>query len=130
MTNSLTFTHFFDAAHQLPDSETLTTKQCANLHGHTYKVIVEVSSTALKDGMIVDFGRIKSAINVLDHHYINDVFAENPFWKDVPPTAENIATFIFEVVQAILPDFAKVDAVGVNEGYKGEDRANYAWTNA
>ena len=27
---------FFDAAHDLPDSENLITKQCTNLHGHTY----------------------------------------------------------------------------------------------
>lgn len=122
---SLTFIHFFDSAHQLPDSKTLTTKKCMNLHGHTYKVIVELEAEKLTDGMIVDFSTLKTAIDVLDHKFINDEFNTWDKWRDVPSTAENIAGFLYDVVGYALPEGVRVDSVSVCEGYKGEDRANY-----
>jgi 6-pyruvoyltetrahydropterin/6-carboxytetrahydropterin synthase len=51
----------FSAAHQLPHHD----GKCANLHGHEYRVIVEVggpvkgSEAGPEEGMVFDFGRIK-----------------------------------------------------------------------
>lgn len=117
----LTVRHYFDAAHQLPDTEFLVTKACARLHGHTYAVIVELFSTALHGGMVVDFKAIKNSIDVLDHQHINDIFQQHNF--NYEATAENIARFIYEKIKTdtgIEPTLVKVC-----EGYKGEERASW-----
>lgn len=75
-------THF-DAAHNLPDY----IGQCANLHGHTWKVKIEIIGFPNeKTGMLVDFKKIKAVIDEFDHKYINNII-ENP-------TAENLAIYI------------------------------------
>lgn len=116
--------HYFDAAHKLEDTKDLVTKECANLHGHTYAVIVEAENKLLNSaGMVIDFKAIKQAIDILDHTYINNVF--NNYDLDIQPTAENIAMFIAELVEDLDSDL-KVTKVSVCEGYKGEDRASWA----
>ena len=118
----LKYSHFFDAAHQLHDSDDLVTKKCANLHGHTYKVIVEMDALTLnKAGMVMDFARIKEVIDVLDHKFINDVFKEKHWNKE--STAENIAEFLYN--QFANLDVHLVQRVSVYEGYKGEDRGGW-----
>lgn len=134
---NLTVQHFFEAAHQLPDTEDLITKGCANLHGHTYHIEVGIeASKNTRNGMVVDFKAIKDIINILDHRFINDVFKEQEFCKlnynvEGPPqkgeilqsTAENIARFIFERIDIdlkITPAYVKV-----GEGYKGPERTSY-----
>ena len=114
--------HFFDASHQLPDSEHLITKACARMHGHTYKVIVLLEGDNDKGGMVVDFKAVKNAIDILDHEHINDIFEEEDFNKEA--TAENIAEFIYEQLTAI-PE-VQIKEVAVCEGYKGEERSSYA----
>ena len=87
---------------------------CNRLHGHNWKVEVEVIATRLDDiGMGVDFRVIKqearSVAKVLDHHYLNDIA---PF-DHINPTAENIAAYFFQELSARLnqgPDL-KVAAV-------------------
>lgn len=76
---------YFDAAHYLPNYK----GKCANIHGHTYRVIVEISGIT-KNGMLVDFTilkkEIKSVIDQLDHTLLNAVIKY--------PSAENIAWYI------------------------------------
>ncbi len=116
--------HFFDSSHQLDDSKDLHTKKCANLHGHTYKVIVEIEANNERHGMIIDFGKIKETINILDHRHINDVFKENNF--DVPATAENIALFIKDKVCDVMEHiYVNSVTVKVAEGYKGDEASNW-----
>jgi 6-pyruvoyltetrahydropterin/6-carboxytetrahydropterin synthase len=76
---TLNYKHSFDAAHKLP----LPGSKCANLHGHTWTVEVEIECAELKNGMILDFSVLRDVIDELDHGFINDIL-ENP-------TAENIA---------------------------------------
>jgi 6-pyruvoyltetrahydropterin/6-carboxytetrahydropterin synthase len=75
----------FDAAHYLPNH-----KKCGKVHGHTYKVEVEIEGE-LKDGMIMDFEELKSilreTIKKYDHNLINELI-ENP-------TCENLCLTIF-----------------------------------
>ena len=112
--------HYFDASHQLPDTDNLVTKACARLHGHTYAVIVEIEADNNKGGMIIDFKAVKNTIDVLDHQHINDVFDRLGF-KD-EPTAENIAKFLSKQIKKEL----ELDAiVSVCEGYKGAERASW-----
>ena len=70
--------------------------QCANLHGHNWKVEAEIEAEQLDDlGMAVDFKVVKNVAREvagrLDHQYLNDV---EPFDR-INPTAENIARWFF-----------------------------------
>ena len=48
----------FDAAHVLGDHRGL----CRNLHGHTYRVVVEVAETADAGDMVMDFKDLKQVL--------------------------------------------------------------------
>ncbi|SEQ36648.1 6-pyruvoyltetrahydropterin/6-carboxytetrahydropterin synthase [Ectothiorhodospira magna] len=76
---------------------------CSRLHGHNWKVEAEVEATVLDAlGMAVDFKTIKSLARdiagELDHTYLNDL----PPFRDVNPTAENIAAWFFHEMAARL----------------------------
>lgn len=82
----------FASAHTLRDYP----GDCARMHGHNWKVEVEVNASDLdKAGMGVDFKVIKQATREiasrLDHRYLNDL---EPF-KETNPTAENIAAYFY-----------------------------------
>lgn len=69
---------------------------CARLHGHNWKVEVEVVANELDDaGMAVDFKSVRSAARALadqlDHRNLNDI----PPFTEINPTAENIAQFFY-----------------------------------
>lgn len=73
---------------------------CANLHGHNWKIEVEVIGEQLNDiGMVIDFKQIKKhakeVVAELDHTFLND----HPHFKTVNPTAENIAQYLFQQIQ-------------------------------
>jgi len=86
---------------------------CARMHGHNWKVEVEVIARALDDvGMGVDFKVIKSAARVigdrLDHRYLNEL---EPF-TEINPTAENIAAYFYrELVQTLNNERIRVSSV-------------------
>ena len=89
----------FAAAHTLRDYP----GACSRMHGHNWKVEVEVQATELDNvGMGIDFKDIKQATrNVtekLDHYYLNDI----PPFDRVNPTAENIASYIFQAVSELI----------------------------
>lgn len=87
----------FDAAHHLHNYE----GKCKNLHGHTYKVVIGISSYTDEIGIAIDFGDIKKIWKeqleiYLDHRYINET---------LPPmntTAENIVVWLYEKVANYL----------------------------
>lgn len=89
----------FSSAHTLRDYP----GACARMHGHNWKVEVEVVATQLDAiGMGVDFKVIKQATREiaerLDHRYLNDL---QPFSR-VNPTAENIAAYFHQELSAQL----------------------------
>ena len=76
---------------------------CSRMHGHNWKVEVEVIARALDSvGMGVDFKEIKKATKQvtaeLDHRYLNEI---KPF-DEINPTAENIAAYIYNGVSELL----------------------------
>jgi len=86
-------THFA-ASHQLHGYQ----GPCRALHGHTWKVRVEVETDKVdKIGISFDFKELKtiteSVINRLDHHHINDIA---PFDRK-NPTAENLSRYIHAI---------------------------------
>jgi len=74
---------------------------CAKLHGHNWKIEVQVSGTKLNEiGMVIDFKEIKrhakEVVKELDHTFLND----HPHFTEVNPTAENIAVYLFREIQS------------------------------
>ncbi len=86
---------------------------CSRMHGHNWKIEVEVTATALNEhGMGMDFKTIKTATRelaaTLDHRYLNDI----PPFDTVNPTAENIAQYFYQnLSQTVNIDTAKISAV-------------------
>jgi 6-pyruvoyltetrahydropterin/6-carboxytetrahydropterin synthase len=83
----------FEAAHCIPGH----TGKCARLHGHSYRVEAEFRGSELDDlGMVHDFTHLRDALRRIlpDHTYLNDLM-------DQPTTAENIARWLFDQLQAI-----------------------------
>ncbi len=92
----------FAAAHRLPRYE----GPCFRLHGHNYRFFVGLEGEVdPQSGMITDFGVVKQVVQEhvlarVDHRDLNDVL-ENP-------TAENIARWIWEVLEPRLPGLSEV----------------------
>jgi len=54
--------------------------KCSNLHGHSFKVTVDIETPAIIEcsgvsstGMVLDFGQLKALIDAFDHKCINEV---------------------------------------------------------
>tara|TARA_B100001564_G_scaffold191250_1_gene160639 strand:- start:950 stop:1276 length:327 start_codon:yes stop_codon:yes gene_type:complete len=86
---------------------------CKRMHGHNWKVEVEVLGNKLDNvGMVIDFKKIRSMTNEvvdkLDHRFLNDLKA----FKTVNPTAENIAEYIHsELTKLINNDTIMVKSI-------------------
>lgn len=102
----------FEASHQLSHHD----GNCANIHGHSYCVTLELSGSSLQTSgpgtnMLCDFKHISEAMkpllrNYLDHRHLNDTL------KTDSPTAEFVAQWIYKGLQDKLP---LLDAVTVRE---------------
>ena len=110
--------HSFDSAHFLSGYE----GKCANIHGHRWKVEVEVQSETLVqggqlDGMIIDFGDLKKDVQTMADSYDHALIVQEGTMRDVTlscleedgfnviivdfrPTAENFAAFFFKLMKA------------------------------
>jgi len=90
---------------------------CAKMHGHNWKVEVEVLATALDEvGIGMDFKTIrkhtKELCDYLDHEYLNEL---EPF-REINPTAENIAAYIYkELGKTLNTETTSVAAVTIWE---------------
>ncbi|MDO4627029.1 MAG: 6-carboxytetrahydropterin synthase QueD [Pasteurellaceae bacterium] len=109
----------FDMAHILDGHD----GKCQNLHGHTYKLQVEICGQDLnpsgaKKGMIIDFSDLKTIVkrailDPMDHAFIYDETSpreckianllqelhSKTFAMPTRTTAEEIARFIFNVLK-------------------------------
>lgn len=111
----------FDSAHFLSGYN----GKCANIHGHTWKLEVAISSQELKEtgekrGMIIDFSDFKKAVRELASSFDHTLIYEKGSLKDgtvaalsaegfklteVPfrPTAENFAEHFYRSLAESLP---------------------------
>lgn len=109
--------HSFDSAHFLAQYE----GKCGNIHGHRWKVEIEVQSESLVnggqlDGMVIDFGDlkkdVKAEVDYFDHALViekdtmreetltclkNDGF--NIIEVNFRPTAENFAAYFYRTMR-------------------------------
>ena len=89
----------FAAAHALRDYA----GECSQLHGHNWKVEVEIIARNLDEaGMGLDFKVIRAhtreILNRLDHRHLNEI---KPF-DAINPTAENIAAYLYQKLSGSL----------------------------
>ncbi len=114
----LTVVEDFSAAHSLPSSG----GKCERLHGHNWKVEVQVWADRLDEvGMAIDFHDLRSLLRPileeLDHSHLND----HPAFQTHSPTAENIARHIYQRLADLLP--AKKVRMGRVRIWESEDTA-------
>jgi len=98
----------FSASHALEDLE--PGHPCMRVHGHNYKVTIELKSQSLNDdGFVCDYRKFEPIKQLLDkgfdHKHLND-------FLDFQPSAENIAQHLFDL---IAPHFPLLSAVIVSE---------------
>ncbi|HEX74636.1 MAG TPA: 6-carboxytetrahydropterin synthase QueD [Dehalococcoidia bacterium] len=89
----------FDAAHFLRGYH----GKCEALHGHRFRVVIKVKSSAVNDiGIAYDFTELKQHLaDILarfDHTCLNDV----PPFDKINPSSENIASIIYKELQPKL----------------------------
>jgi len=95
----------FEASHvlsQLPQGH-----QCSRLHGHSYRVEIILQSPTLDGrGFVLDYGDLSDfrylISSQLDHRHLNDVL------KDIPPTAENIARWLYDQAKKQYPQMIAI----------------------
>ncbi len=110
----------FDMAHMLDGHD----GKCQNLHGHTYKLQVEVNGDLIaegtKRGMVMDYSDLKSVVkreilDPMDHAYIYDLNSDresqvakllidlNSKVYGIPSrtTAEEMAKYMFEKLEKV-----------------------------
>ena len=119
---------YFSSAHFLRDYK----GKCEQLHGHNWKVEVNVEDKRLdKSGMVLDFhnlkNKLKAVLERLDHKCLNDI----PYFsaagarlpdgqgsasggKRVNPTSENIAQYIYKNLK---PEVSNLRLVTVWESH-------------
>ena len=100
------------AAHQLRDYE----GACARLHGHNWKVRVEVTTNKLNEiGIGIDFADLKKltwqVIGKFDHNNFNIIA---PFDR-INPTAENIAKYFYDEIALLLPEGINLSLIEIWE---------------
>lgn len=120
----LTSTYDIYAAHQLSRPEWTDSKnrevfgQCADLHGHQYKLVVVLEGRIQQDsGMIVngyEMDRIvkEKVLTIIDHKFINDA---DVFFKDHLTTVEWIACWIFGKLKNEFPPHCRLKTIQVYE---------------
>jgi len=119
---SVTKMFSFDAAHHLPEHK----GKCKNLHGHTWKVEIEVArkwydQSLGREGMILDFSDLKELVQnhvlcYVDHQCLNDT----GFQLLQNPTAENLSQWILNQMEGAIAEDLKIVRVRVwesNESY-------------
>ncbi len=111
---------YFSSAHQLKGYR----GSCEGVHGHNWKVEVEVQGEGLNEiGLLVDFHDLKDimkkVIGPLDHVMLNQVEG----FRDQNPSSELIARHIYLRFRELLPAGVDVTAVTVWESENA--RATY-----
>ncbi len=102
----------FAAAHRLLNYK----GKCESLHGHNWKVEVEVfAKNTDHEGMVIDFKELKDLIKQclvrLDHTYLNEI----PPFDKINPTSEHIANYLFHQLEKMLPSHVSMESVTVWE---------------
>ena len=105
----------FSSAHQLKGYQ----GKCEELHGHNWKVEVEVEGKKLDSiGLLIDFKELQQIVHTvlgkLDHRFLNDIKA----FKGTNPSSELIAKYIYSELKNKLPSQVTLVSITVWESEK------------
>jgi len=91
-----------------------------SIHGHNWKIEVDIWGNIKETGMVLNFHKIKDIIDYLDHKHLNDL----PEFQEIIPTAENMVEYIINQLFDLGVDGVKVRIYESPESYaedfKGE----------
>lgn len=115
----------FSASRQIPKLG-----KCENLHGHDFKVDIELEGVTV-DGVLIDFNEldkiVEDVISDLDHKHLNDVVIRGMsslhyLVKEVreSPTVENLARLLYYVFKARFSNINRVIKVSRVRVYESE----------
>ena len=112
----------WEMGHRLPFHES----GCANIHGHSYRLRVEIDGTCDEHGMLMDYGDMKRLVmpvlDELDHSFLCDEgddlmrgFLEGSGlkYKLVPftSTAENLVLHLLDELWQVFEPWPRVSAL-------------------
>ncbi len=108
----LSITTAISAAHLLREYE----GPCSRLHGHNWKIKVEVAAEKLNPvGIAIDFKDLKDitwqTVGKYDHQNFNNI----PPFDDLNPTAENIARIFYHEIATALPEGVEMVKISIWE---------------
>jgi 6-pyruvoyltetrahydropterin/6-carboxytetrahydropterin synthase len=113
---------FWEMGHRLP----FHMGGCANIHGHSYQLWVELEGEANEYGMVLDYGEMKRLVRPLvermDHAFMCDEGDElmTSFLKTTPfkviyvpftSTAENIADYLADELWLLFAAIPAINAL-------------------
>jgi 6-pyruvoyltetrahydropterin/6-carboxytetrahydropterin synthase len=96
---------YFSSAHYLKNYK----GPCEKLHGHNWKVELIVEGSELNStDILIDFSILKKilkeVLSELDHKLLNEI----PYFKNINPSSERLAEYIFKKVREKLSSYPKV----------------------
>lgn len=109
----------WEMGHRLP----FHTSGCANIHGHSYKLMVELEGYCDDNGMMMDYGDMKKlvmpVVDEFDHCFLCDAndrimlpFLEMSGFKykvvPFPTTAENLVFHFLETLWEVFSPFPQI----------------------
>lgn len=110
----------FEASHVLPKHE----GKCSRLHGHSWKLTVEVDGYVDYDcGFVVDYAKLKRVVNEhiidkVDHAHLGcgdlqdyagaeSLFAGAVLGRDFYPSSENLIQAFRRILEPFIPELGK-----------------------
>ncbi len=114
----------WEMGHRLPFHK----GKCINLHGHSYKAVVEVEGTPDKNGLVIDFYDLKNIVNPIiekmDHAFMVyekdkaliktlKTIKTKKIMVPFQSTVENICRYLLEETGDALDSFSNIYSVTV-----------------
>jgi 6-pyruvoyltetrahydropterin/6-carboxytetrahydropterin synthase len=85
-------------------------------HEHFWAVEVEVRGEApVEGGVVINFAQLKSRLTDVTSTLKDTVLNETDHFRDKCPSAENVAMYIFNRIEPILPKNVQLKSIKVSE---------------
>lgn len=102
----------FSAAHQLLGYA----GNCESLHGHNWKVEVQVRGEHVNNiGIVIDFKELKRLTKAVLDRFDHGMLNQHEAFGDCNPSSELIARYVYREIAGGLPEGVAMDAVTVWE---------------
>lgn len=87
-----------------------------DMHAHQWQVSASVSSATLDStGLVVDFRRLKASLDKIIEPFNEIKLNDIDYFKRNNPSAEAVAKYIYDELQAVLHSEATLESVSVVE---------------